>query len=372
MYCKKCELEIQGGTETICPLCNTPLEEFPAVEQGAAPDASSEDMKLREMISDIERTITTSLDSDGKSAEPKQEEFTFDLERALSEEVPRNPKPAAPPVSADTAAGDYGEPRAAMEQTPAGIHHAPLPIAEPPRRSAIKNSAALLLILGVVAAGIAVGYLFSVKEPLTLPQAVPAKKMTAPTPVTQLPTETAKPGTSQPQKQEMPVADESKPTAPPAPLSAEPAKESVTAPATVQPVKQELVPPAAGPAKTASEQPPEVATEPPPVQPPEAAHKATEPPPQETAEQPKMAKAAATGFYSVNVGSFKLKASTDRVCRDLKKNGFAPAVETVTLNDGNTWYRVTVGSFATRDEAAVLGRELESKTKIKTMVVKRK
>ncbi|MCX5902702.1 MAG: SPOR domain-containing protein, partial [Proteobacteria bacterium] len=169
------------------------------------------------------------------------------------------------------------------------------------------------------------------------------------------------PAPPQPQQQEMPATVESNPSAPPVPSAAEPVKEPVAA-ETVHPAKQEPAPPAAEPAKTASERPPEAAPVPP-AKPPEAEQKALEQQPQAT-PKPKMAKTPAPGSYCVNVGSFKLKDSTERVCGDLKKQGYEPTVETVTLKDGNTWYRVTVGSFATREEAGKFGRELESKTKI--------
>jgi cell division septation protein DedD len=191
-----------------------------------------------------------------------------------------------------------------------------------------------------------------------------------------------------PQMQEMPATVESKPSAPPVPSAAEPVKKPAAA-ETVHPVKQESAPPATEPIKTASEQPPvaapvspppEPVKEPaaalvtPPAQPPAAGQKDAKPPEadQKALEPPKMTKAVVAGFYCVNVGSFKLQDSTERVCGDLKKQGYEPTVETVTLNDGNTWYRVTVGNFATRDEAAQFGRELESKTSIKSMIVKKK
>jgi cell division septation protein DedD len=100
--------------------------------------------------------------------------------------------------------------------------------------------------------------------------------------------------------------------------------------------------------------------------------KPTEQPSQKASEPPKMATIVPTGFYAVNVGSFKLKESIEGVVKNLKKKGYAPAVETVTLNDSSTWYRVTVGQFKTREEAARFAKELEDKEKLKTMVVKRK
>ena len=384
MYCKKCGIEIHGVTEKVCPLCSMPLEERPAVPPGAAADESLEDLKLKELISDIEGTVEKSIGTEEKIAEAKEAEFRFDLEKALTEDISAKPVSAAPAVPAGATASDYEKTRAVMEQTLAEFD---LPAAPPEAVSPkppSKNLAAVLILVLVVGAGVAAGYIFSAKEPQTVPQAVPAKKISSPAPVSATPPAMAKPLVPQP-TQEMPATVESKPSAPPVPSAAEPVKEPAAA-ETVHPVKQEPAPPAAEPLKTASEQPPVAApVSPPPepvkepaaalvtspAQPPAAEQKDAEQP-QKALEQPKMTKAVVGGFYCVNVGSFKLQDSTERVCGDLKKQGYEPTVETVTLKDGNTWYRVTVGNFATRDEAAQFGRELESKTNIKPMVVKRK
>ncbi|MCX5898656.1 MAG: SPOR domain-containing protein, partial [Proteobacteria bacterium] len=321
----------------------------------------------------------------------------------------------APAVPAGATVSDYEKTRAVMEQTLAEFD---LPAAPPEAVSPkppSKNLAAVLILVLVVGAGVAAGYIFSAKEPQTVPQAVPAKKISSPAPGSATPPAMAKPLV--PQTNEMPATVESKPSALPVPSAAEPVKEPAAAetvhpvqqepalpaaepiktaseqppaavpvsppaepvkePAaaeTVQPVKQEPAPPAAEPVKTASEQPPTAAPITPSAQPPAAEKKDAKPPEadQKALEQPKMTKAAVAGFYCVNVGSFKLQDSTERVCRELKKQGYVPTVETVTLKDGNTWYRVTVGNFATRDEAAQFGRELESKTNIKSMIVKKK
>jgi len=411
MYCKKCGIEIHGVTEKVCPLCSMPLEERPAVPPGAAADESLEDLKLKELISDIEGTVEKSIGTEEKSAEAKEAEFRFDLEKALTEDISAKQASAAPAVPAGATVSDYEKTRAVMEQTLAEFD---LPAAPPEAvfpKPPSKNLAAVLILVLVVGAGVAAGYIFSAKEPQTVPQAVPAKNISSPAPVSATPPAMAKPLV--PQTNEMPATVESKPSALPVPSAAEPIKEpaaaeavqpaekepappaaepiktageqhpvvapvsspaepvkELSAPETVQPVKQEPAPPAAEPVKTASEQPP-TAVPTPSAQPPAAEQKDAEQP-QKALEQPKMTKAAVAGFYCVNVGSFKLQDSTERVCGDLKKQGYEPTVETVTLKDGNTWYRVTVGSFATRDEAAQFGRELESKTNIKSMIVKKK
>jgi len=76
--------------------------------------------------------------------------------------------------------------------------------------------------------------------------------------------------------------------------------------------------------------------------------------------------------YSIKVGSFKSRENADRMCKYLKKNRYDPSLETVTLNDSSTWYRVTAGQFKTQEEAARCAKNLEDKEKIKTMIVKMK
>ncbi|MCX5902701.1 MAG: hypothetical protein NTV89_04355, partial [Proteobacteria bacterium] len=178
MYCKKCGIEIQGGTETVCPLCNMPLEERPAVPPGAAADESLEDLKLKELISDIEGTVEKSIGTEEKIAESKEEEFRFDLEKALTEDISAKSESAAPAVPAGATASDYEKTRAVMEQTLAAAKQEPLPMETPSRRSATKNMAAVLLVIGVIAAGIAAGYLFSSKEPQPIRKAVPERNIT--------------------------------------------------------------------------------------------------------------------------------------------------------------------------------------------------
>ena len=75
--------------------------------------------------------------------------------------------------------------------------------------------------------------------------------------------------------------------------------------------------------------------------------------------------------YCVNVALCKLKESADVVIKDLKKKGYEPAVDTITVKD-TPWYRVTLGHFQTQDEAENYARELQSKENIKGLVVKKK
>ena len=76
--------------------------------------------------------------------------------------------------------------------------------------------------------------------------------------------------------------------------------------------------------------------------------------------------------YSIKVGSFKSRENADRMCKYLKKNRYDPSLETVTLNDSSTWYRVTAGQFKTQEEAARCAKNLEDKEKIITKIVEMK
>ena len=101
---------------------------------------------------------------------------------------------------------------------------------------------------------------------------------------------------------------------------------------------------------------------------------------QKTAEplQKNLHKVAATektiyrSVYSIKVGSFKSKENADRMCKYLKKNRYGPSLETVTLNDSSTWYRVTAGQFKTQEEAARCAKNLVDKEKIITKIVEMK
>ncbi len=213
MYCTKCRLEIQEGAETVCPLCNMPLEEDSAEQQAAVPDVSAEDLKLRELITDIEGSVKQSLGVDEKSAQRNGQEVLFDPGSTTEEELQVPPEPGAAAVSPAAAGSDsdYEKTRAAMERALAGIEQQQLPAKIPPRRSSSKNAAAVLLVIGVVAAGIAAGYFFSVKEPQPRATAVPEKETLSQVPIAATPPAMSRPVT--PPQPEKPVTAESTPPA---------------------------------------------------------------------------------------------------------------------------------------------------------------
>ena len=87
MYCPKCELEIRGDDKKTCPICEATLTENPfekSVEQG---EDSMQDNKLKELIEDIDKKVSSSLDDEdvGLSMEldaetPQPDGFKLELE----------------------------------------------------------------------------------------------------------------------------------------------------------------------------------------------------------------------------------------------------------------------------------------------------
>jgi cell division protein FtsN len=191
----------------------------------------------------------------------------------------------------------------------------------------------ILLILIVVLAAISVGYFYAQKEPQKAYQAIPlinptppppVHKATAPLKTVQLPT----------QRQETKKTLQGKTN-----LAAEPVVPAV------QNINKGRLP---------SEQ------------------KTVEPFQENTNQVAKTEKTINRSFYSIKVGSFKVKENADTLWKRLKENGYNSSLETVTLGDNSTWYRVTAGQFKTQEEAARCAKNLEDKEKIKTMIVKMK
>lgn len=74
--------------------------------------------------------------------------------------------------------------------------------------------------------------------------------------------------------------------------------------------------------------------------------------------------------YVINAGSYKNRDNADRESRQLKEMGFASYVQPV-VHDGETWYRLKVGDFSSREEAAKTERQLVQKVpEIKSYIVK--
>ena len=84
MYCPKCTLEIKGEDQETCPICSEPLIES-LVEKIEEPTA--EDLKLQELIADIDSSVSGEDDPpssqeipDSEAEEVSETELDFKLE----------------------------------------------------------------------------------------------------------------------------------------------------------------------------------------------------------------------------------------------------------------------------------------------------
>jgi cell division septation protein DedD len=307
MRCKKCDLQVTDGDETVCPLCNTPLEEDDQGKEGELSDKLYEDQDLKELITAIADTVKKSLDKDKQITKGNQE-TSFDLEKALSDEETDLSKGNAP---------------AALQRNEY----------EKSNKLSIKKVFAVSVVVLAVAGSVIAAYFYAIKEPQTVKETMTVSQTDLPSPKQQVETpEVNAKLPAQPKETSGQIQD-----------NAVPAAEAVS-PA-VPGLTKEQIP---------------------------AEQKPAEQRPQKVTEPPKVAKIVPAGYYAVNVGSFKLKESVAGVMKDLKKKGYAPIFETVMLKDRGTWYRVSVGQFKTREEAARFAGELGEKMKIETMVVKKK
>jgi len=77
----------------------------------------------------------------------------------------------------------------------------------------------------------------------------------------------------------------------------------------------------------------------------------TEPPPQVVID--------AEGKYTVQVSSWQTRRRAERDAERFSAKGFRAYVQSADLPElGGTWYRVRVGSYATRNEARTLAEQL--------------
>jgi septal ring-binding cell division protein DamX len=324
MHCKKCDLEVTDSDDAVCPLCNTPLEENDQDSQKELSDKLYEDQELRELISSIAETVKKSQGKDHKITEVA-EENTFDLEKALSDEE----KPLSlEDFSAAAQRNEYEKKKASLESVlPTYDQSTGIP-EHAQRKISIKNMFAVSVVVFAIAGSVIAAYVLSLKEPQIAKETVTMPETVQPSP-----------------KNQVAATPE---------ISGQPAQIKDTA----GQLQDKAAPPAEAVVPVASKVEKEQIPE----------QKPSEQLPQKIAEPAK----TPAYVYTVNVGSFKLKSSVDGVMKSLSKKGYAPAVETVTLNDKNTWYRVTVGQFKTREEAARFSKELKDREKLEAIVVKKK
>lgn len=76
------------------------------------------------------------------------------------------------------------------------------------------------------------------------------------------------------------------------------------------------------------------------------------------------------GKFTVQVGSYAKEEEAQKIAGDLKSKGFSAFYVPANVK-GQTWYRVSVGLFATPKEAQDYRTELMSKTKISSALVQK-
>ena len=69
MYCPSCELEIKGEDQEKCPICETPLIQSPFKETPQEGGTSDDDLKLKELIEDIDGKVKKDQDEDAAEGE---------------------------------------------------------------------------------------------------------------------------------------------------------------------------------------------------------------------------------------------------------------------------------------------------------------
>jgi cell division protein FtsN len=65
--------------------------------------------------------------------------------------------------------------------------------------------------------------------------------------------------------------------------------------------------------------------------------------------------------FTVQIGSYPDKDMAEEEMKSMKKRGYAAFITASELPDKGTWYRVRLGSFANKDSAEKLARELRAK-----------
>jgi len=166
-------------------------------------------------------------------------------------------------------------------------------------------------------------------------------------------------------QQPAPADEEADRTPAPPPAAAETAPET----AVVTPHAQQAAPAEAKPVEQKpAEAKPAAKTEPPPPQirttVPAQAEPAAPPPAPKQEAAPVAAPAAAGGAYVLQIGAYKSQAEADTAWNSYHGkhagtlSGYGKSVKQVDLGEKGTWYRLRVGSFASKDAAAALCAKL--------------
>ncbi|MBN2255949.1 MAG: SPOR domain-containing protein [Deltaproteobacteria bacterium] len=139
-----------------------------------------------------------------------------------------------------------------------------------------------------------------------------------------------------------------------------PGEEAKVVPAEAKPAEQQVATPPQKPAQVAEkkEEAPVPAKEMRAEEPKKEEKVAVEVPVKETRQEQKIAvKPAGDGNYVIQLSSMRLEEFADELTAALKKKGWPVMQDTVMDKNSEPWYRVFVGGFATRPEAAAFMKE---------------
>lgn len=81
-------------------------------------------------------------------------------------------------------------------------------------------------------------------------------------------------------------------------------------------------------------------------------------------------KSVAQGTYIVQAASFRKMSDASALRDRLTKKGYAASLQNADLGDKGVWYRVMVGPYAAKDEAAQIAARLSAEEKLSGMVKK--
>ena len=92
------------------------------------------------------------------------------------------------------------------------------------------------------------------------------------------------------------------------------------------------------------------------------------PPPAKTLKENSMSQTD-TERFTVQVGSFQYRSGAEFLQKDLETKGFSPYIVSVRLDNGLVWYRIRVGKALSRSDADALAWKLQTRAKVKPIVV---
>ncbi|HNR14206.1 MAG TPA: SPOR domain-containing protein, partial [Thermodesulfobacteriota bacterium] len=354
MYCPRCNLHSEEYVDQ-CPLCDGPMEVDEDTNELVKPPqqttrAQTEKSTGKDPLKNDNQQInwdgpaTVAIDQDLISQEMNEtgiqtdsDDFSF----PIAEKRQPEDDPAVLAASSDNASG----------KDSAAPEH--------------KTRTSLLMLLGIVVMAAAGYFFFSADEKQTIQ--LDATSTTVSPHASVAPSEHASPGES------------------PAPTTAAPVNENSSTPGLM--TQSESMPAnETGPRQNGALVPaplPESATEPPtsqPQSPSPSEEKAQQLIPAETgsigsssATDPpsSLPEPSTQGSYAIHVGSFKIESRAEELKQQLIQKGYPASTTLVNLPDKGDWYRVMIGSYSTRDDAALVADRLAKNENVPTLIMHR-